>query len=73
MPEKFVGVLSAVLVIEKSVGQSLGSSFDRFAAPIVGCVIGILCLIVAPSGYGTVLGLAVSLFVMNFIAVFRKS
>lgn len=73
IPEKFVGVLSAVLVIETSIGESIGNSTDRFLATIVGCLIGISCLYLMPSGYGVIGGLAISMFVMNGISAFKPT
>lgn len=68
LSELFVGVLSAVLVIEKSMGESLGASGQRFLATIAGCVIGGVCLYLVPGGYSVVAGLTISMFVMNFVA-----
>lgn len=73
LPEKFVGVLSAVLVIETSVGASIGNSGSRFLATISGCVIGLASLYIMPTGYGVIGGLIISMFVMNGISVFKPS
>ena len=71
MPERFVGVLSAVMVIQPSAGAALSEGKNRFLATIVGALIGLACLIALPGGYGTVAALAISMFVMNYIAGFR--
>lgn len=70
LPEKFVGVLSAVLVVSPGIGSTLGQGKDRFLATLVGCVVGIVCLYLLPGGYGTAVALAVSMLVMNAIAGF---
>lgn len=70
-PERFVGVLSAVLVVQPSIGSTLGEAWQRFAATVVGCAIGVTCLALLPSGYGTFAALGVAAFAMNFVAGFR--
>lgn len=73
LPEKFVGVLSAVLVVQPSVGNTLVKGWERFAATVVGCLIGAICLFVLPDGYGTAAALAFSMLAMNALAGFRPS
>ncbi|MGJ8642508.1 MAG: FUSC family protein [Luteolibacter sp.] len=68
MPEKFVGVISAVLVLSPGVGGTLTSAWKRFAATLIGVLVGIACLWTIPGGYGTAVALAVSMLVMNAIA-----
>ncbi|MEO0500848.1 MAG: FUSC family protein [Pseudomonadota bacterium] len=72
LPERFVGVLSAVMVVQPSAGAAIGEAKDRFLATIVGAIIGIICLALLPSGYGTAAALALSMLVMNAIAGFRE-
>lgn len=69
--EKFVGVLSAALVVQPSLGTALGAGGERFIATLVGCIVGILCMFMLPDGYGTAGALAISMLVMNGIAAFR--
>lgn len=71
LPEEFVGVLSAVLVVQPSAGNTLGAAQDRVVATLVGSGIGIVCLLLLPSGYGTAVALAVSMLVMNALAGLR--
>lgn len=71
MPEKFVGVLSAVLVVQPTVGNTLAEAWDRVAATAVGSLIGVTALVALPGGYGTAVALAVSMAVMNAAAAFR--
>lgn len=73
LPEKFVGILSAVLVVQPSVGTTLGQAWDRVAATLVGCLIGGACLYLLPDGYGTAAALALSMLAMNALAGFRPS
>lgn len=71
LPEKFVGVLSAVLVVQPSIGNTLVKAWERFAATLVGCLIGAACLVLMPDGYGTAGALALSMLAMNAVAGFR--
>lgn len=69
--ELFVGVISAVLIVQPSLGSTLWAGADRLISTIVGCLIGIGCLAILPQGYGTVVALAVSMFVMNISAGYK--
>ena len=71
LAEEFVGVLSAVLVVQPSVGNTLGEAWSRFSATLVGSAVGVICLIALPTGYGTAAALALSMLVMNAIAGLR--
>lgn len=68
MPEKFVGVLSAALVISPGIGETLGGAWKRIVATIIGALLGGLCLWLLPSGYGTAIALGASLVVMSGFA-----
>ncbi len=71
LPEKFVAIISAVLVVQPSVGGTAGKAFDRLIATAFGSAVGILCLAVLPKGFGTAAALAVAMLVMNAVAAFR--
>ncbi|MEL6297227.1 MAG: FUSC family protein [Pseudomonadota bacterium] len=71
MSEMFVGALSAVLVIQPSVGNTLSAAIDRALATFVGSVIGVLTIFAIPFGYGTAVSLAITMFVINLAAGFR--
>ena len=68
LDERFVGVISAVLVVQPSVGRTVDSGLQRIAATVVGSLVGLACLFALPVGYGTIVALAVSMLVMNCIA-----
>lgn len=72
LPEVFVGVLSAVLIVQPSLGSTLGSGMQRIMATLVGCVVGVVTIVLVPYGYGTAVSLAASMLVMNAIAGFRS-
>lgn len=69
--ETYIGVLGAVLIVQPSVGGTLGQAGQRIAATLVGSVVGVLCLIALPAGYGTAVALALSVFVVIGIAGFK--
>ena len=71
--EAFVGVLSAVMIVQPSIGRTIGEGWERLLATLVGCGVGLTCLFLLPPGYGVAIALAVVMFVMNFIAGFRPS
>ncbi|NNL88041.1 MAG: FUSC family protein [Marinicaulis sp.] len=71
MPEKFVGILSAVLIVQPSIGSTLGEALERLLAAFVGSVIGIICLLLLPDGYGTASALAFSMLIINAIAAIK--
>ena len=71
LPEKFLGVIAAVLVVQPTTGGTLSEGKDRVLATLVGSLIGVVSLILLPGGYGTAAALFVSMLVMNAIAGFR--
>lgn len=72
LPEVFVGVISAVLIVKPSLGSTMGSGMQRVFATLVGCVIGVATMWAIPYGYSTALALAISMLVMNAIAGFKR-
>jgi uncharacterized membrane protein YccC len=62
--------LSAVLVVQPTVGHTLGASLDRIVATLVGSVLGLLCLLILPGGYGTAVALGLCMFGVNLLAGF---
>ena len=69
--ERFVGVLSAILVIESSIGNTLNQAKGRILSTLVGAVIGFIFVALIPWELGVVLSLLLSLFIINGIASFR--
>ncbi|GLQ21757.1 aromatic acid exporter family protein [Algimonas porphyrae] len=69
--EKFLGVLSAVLIVQPSVGKTVTAGWERFLSTLLGSAIGLLCLFLLPNAYSVIIALAVVMFVMNVIAGFR--
>lgn len=73
LPQVFVGVLSAVLVVEANIGNTLQQSKGRVSATVVGSIIGFICATLIPYGAATALSLAIAMFIMNAISTFRPS
>ncbi len=71
LPEVFVGILSAVLVIDTSVGNTIGQAKERLISTVIGSVIGFLCVWLLPHGYSTTVSLLISMLVLNGISSFR--
>lgn len=71
MPERFVGILSAVLVIEPSIGNTFQQAKGRLLSTLVGAIIGIIFVTLFPWKLGVVLSLLFSLFILNAIASFK--
>jgi uncharacterized membrane protein YccC len=69
--ERFVGVLSAILVIEPSIGNTFQQAKGRLLSTIVGIVIGFIFVALIPWELGVILSLLLSLFIINGIASFR--
>lgn len=69
--EAFVGVLSAVLIVQPSVGSTINAGLNRFLATLLGSSIGVICLLILPQGYGTAAALAVCMFAVNTVAGFK--
>ena len=71
MPERFVGVLSAILVIEPSIGNTFQQAKGRILSTVVGIVIGFIFVALIPWELGVVLSLLFSLFIINGISSFK--
>jgi uncharacterized membrane protein YccC len=69
--ERFVGVLSAILVIEPSIGNTFQQAKGRILSTIVGIVMGFVFVALIPWELGVILSLLLSLFIINGIASFR--
>lgn len=73
IPERFLGVLSAILVIESSIGNTFLQAKDRLLATLVGAAIGFTFVVLIPWELGTILSLLISLFIINGISSFRPA
>lgn len=71
--EVFLCVLSAVFIVEPSIGNTISQAKSRVVATIVGSIIGFTISTIIPSNVGTAISLGVSMLVINFITGFKKS
>lgn len=71
--EIFLAILSAVLVVERSIGNTINHAKGRVLATVVGSGIGFAFVTIIPTGYATIISLVVTMFVMNAIASFKPS
>lgn len=68
LDEAFLAILSAVLIIQPSVGGTMGAAFTRVQATVVGSLISLACLALLPDIWGTTSALALSLLVVGGVA-----
>lgn len=73
LTEVFLAVLSAVLVVERSIGNSINNAQGRILSNVLGILIGFVFVSIIPFGYSTVISLVVTMFIMNAIASFKPS
>nr|WP_162623649.1 FUSC family protein [Paracoccus saliphilus] len=66
--ESFLAILSAVLIIQPSVGGTMGAAFTRVQATFAGSLISLACLALLPDVWGTTVALALSMLVVGGVA-----
>ena len=69
--EAFLAILSAVLIIQPSVGGTMGAAWTRLQATLTGSLISLGCVTLLPDVWGTSTALALSLLVVGGIAGLR--
>jgi len=69
----FVALLSAVLVVEPTIGDTIIQAKNRITATLVGSIIAFVLIVVLPLNLGTIISLAFTMFVLNAIAGFKPS
>lgn len=69
--EAFLAILSAVLIIQPSVGGTMGAAFTRLQATVTGSLISLGCIMLLPDAWGTSTALALSLLVVGGVAGLR--
>lgn len=73
LPQTFLALLSAILVVEPSIGHTISHAKGRILSTIVGSFIGFVFVSIIPYGYGTLVSLIVTMFIMNAVASFKPS
>ena len=71
LQEMFLAVISAVLIIQPSVGGTMGAAFTRLQATVVGSVISLACLALLPDSWNTAAALSLSMLVVGGVAGLR--
>jgi len=69
----FLALLSAVLVVEPTIGDTIIQAKNRIIATLVGSIIAFFLVIVLPLHLETIISLAITMFVLNAIAAFKPS
>lgn len=69
--EEFVTVISAVFVVQPSVGGTASTGWNRIFATVLGTAIGFALLYLLPTDWGTIIALGVAMLVVNLIAAFN--
>ena len=72
LSEIFVGVLSAVFILQPSIGGTASSAGARLVATLVGTTAGLVTLLALPYEVGKTLALALSVFLVSGLASFRS-
>lgn len=72
LPELFLSLLSAVLIVEPSSGNTFNQAKGRVIATILGSTIGFACVSISPWGFGTALSIAIVVFIMNGLTTFKS-
>lgn len=70
--EVYIAILSAVLILQPSIGGTMGAALSRLQATVVGSLLGLACLILLPEAWGTTAALAVSMLVVGGAAGLRS-
>lgn len=71
MPEKFLGVLSAVFIVAPSIGHTVNSAQTRLLATIIGSAIGFGLITLMPGSLGKLISLFIVMFIMNGVSGFK--
>ncbi|MDQ1900232.1 FUSC family protein [Paracoccus sp. WLY502] len=69
--EAFLAILSAVLIIQPSVGGTMGAAWTRLQATVTGSLISLACVTLLPDVWGASAALFLSLLVVGGIAGLR--
>lgn len=70
--EVYIAILGAVLILQPSVGGTMGTALTRLQATLVGSLLGLACIYLLPGGWGTPAALAASMLVVGGFAGLRS-
>jgi len=71
LPQAFWAVMTAIIVVQASVGAALGQALDRLVGTILGAAVGALLVTLMPANRAILLALAV--FILSYVAAMRPS
>jgi uncharacterized membrane protein YccC len=69
--EQFLVIMMAVTSLQRTVGGTIGQGVIRLQSALAGSVLGLLCLVLLPEGWGVPVALAVALFVVGAAMALR--
>ncbi|WP_210526503.1 FUSC family protein [Rubellimicrobium arenae] len=69
--DPFLVIMMAVTSLQRSVGGTMGQAVIRLQSALAGSLLGLACLVLLPSGWGTAVALAVSLFAVGVASALR--
>jgi len=72
LAEVYIAILGAVLILQPSVGGTMGAAFSRLQATLAGSLLGLACLLILPDEWGTAAALLLSIIVVGGIAGLRS-
>lgn len=70
--EAYIAILGAVLILQPSIGGTMGAALSRLQATLAGSLMGLACLSLLPEGWGTAAALGVSMLVVGTAAGLRS-
>ena len=73
LQEIFLGVLSAVLIVEPSIGDTFNSAKGRVLATVVGSLVGFVFVSLIPWGFGTAISLSIAIFIISGVTTIQPS
>lgn len=71
LPQAFWAVMTAIIVVQASVGAALGQALDRLIGTILGAAVGAMLVTLVPANRALLLALAV--FVLSYVAAARPN
>lgn len=72
LEEEYIAILGAVLILQPSVGGTMGAALSRLQATLVGSLLGLACIFLLPDRWGTSAALALSMMVVGGFAGLRS-
>ncbi|TNC59695.1 hypothetical protein [Rubellimicrobium roseum] len=71
--EAFLVIMMAVTSLQRTVGGTIGQALMRMQSALAGSLLGLLCLVLLPEGWGTAVALAGALCVVGVASVLQPA